>query len=64
MKLCLVFPVVFAAFIAGCAADTTNEVTDEGTAEAASDLTGKTKHHYSPSVQDVTWHPEIGRAHV
>jgi hypothetical protein len=60
MKPSFLIPSVLAMFLAGCAADSTEEVTDEGTAEAASDLTGKTKHHYTPSIEDVTWNAGCG----
>jgi hypothetical protein len=51
---------VLAGFLAGCAADSAGDVTDEGTAEATADLNGKVKHHYTPGIQDVTWHPGCG----
>ena len=60
MKTALLIPTVLGLFLAGCAADSTSDVSDEGTEEAASDLTGKKKHHYTPSIEDVTWNAGCG----
>lgn len=60
------FPIVLAMFsLVACAAETSSDVSDEGTTDAtASDLTGKAKHHYEPSVQSVDWHPGCGMVRV
>lgn len=51
---------VAALTLAGCAVESSAEVTDEGTVEASQDALGKAKHHYTPGVSDVTWHPGCG----
>jgi len=60
MKVFHLFPVVFAMLAVGCAAQSSDDVTDEGQAEASADVTGKTKHHYDVGVSDVSWAPGCG----
>lgn len=61
MKLFAYAFATIAVFSMGCAAEpASDDVTDEGSAEESADLTGKVKHHYTPGVSDVTWHPGCG----
>jgi len=53
------FALVLALPLAGCAAQTADNATDEGLAQSSDEL-GKTKYHYEPGVSDVTFNGGCG----
>jgi len=55
MKLAILpFALALAFPLAGCAAQTADDTTDEGLAQSSDEL-GKTKYHYEPGVSDMTF---------